>query len=161
MVSCTCTAAALVVGHNLKVSFQLLLSPYKESFCPSWPDHTRPCTKKAGFVSVHYSADTAQILQQCASGINCIIRCCIIGLECYNHVSPVLTNHLTHFFHISISLTDDGWLNVQNSQPKFTTFEMWIPFEGLCSTCSFITKGSFKQAVSHRSHLLWLKQNMM
>jgi hypothetical protein len=39
-------AAALVVGHNLKVSFHLLLSPYKESFCPSWHDRTGPCKKK-------------------------------------------------------------------------------------------------------------------
>jgi hypothetical protein len=43
---------------------------------------------------------------------------------------------------------------------SMATFEMWIPFEGLYSTCSFITKGSFKH-VSHRNRPLWLKQNMM
>ena len=53
MVSCTCTAAALVVGHNLKVSFQLPLSPYKESwfcFCSSFSLHG---TKSAAMCLVH------------------------------------------------------------------------------------------------------------
>jgi hypothetical protein len=66
MVSSTCTAAVLVVGHNLKLSFQLLLSPYEESFCPSWPDRTGLCIKKIGFVSDYHSANIEKILYQCA-----------------------------------------------------------------------------------------------
>jgi hypothetical protein len=112
MVSSTCIAAALFVGHNLKLSFQLLLSPYKESFCPLWPDYTGPSTKKFGFVSGHHSADIAQISQQCVSCLNCQLQCfsrfCIVRLERYNHMPPVLIDHLAHFFHIFISLTDDG-----------------------------------------------------
>jgi len=66
----------------------------------------------------------------------------------------------TLFPHFQVWPMMDEWMFRILNQ-SLTTFEMWIPFEGLCSTCSFITKGSFKHTVSHRSHLLWLKQNMM